>query len=66
MSNGVKKNRAEEAVKVAAPGRTQQALTAGPHGSVVHADGSKQSEKNKHLPPLKGKSGVGGGVKNKY
>jgi hypothetical protein len=64
MSNE-KKDRSQEAVRVSAPGRTQRALKAGAHGSVTQADGSKQSEENKHEPPLKGKPGLDG-VKNRY
>jgi len=52
VHNGVptEKNRSQETVKLASAGRTQQALKAGPYGSVTHADGSKQSEKNPHKP----------------
>jgi hypothetical protein len=45
-----KTDRAQEPVKVAAPGRTVRALKAGAHSKAVHADGSKQSEKNLHKP----------------
>jgi hypothetical protein len=59
-----KVDRVQEAVKVAAPGRVQEARRAGPHGSVTQADGSKQSEKNLHKPLLRGKPGLDG-LKNK-
>ena len=59
-------NRSQEAVKVSAPGRVQQARKDGPHADAVHADGRRQSEATEHKPPLKGKPGVGDGVTNKY
>jgi hypothetical protein len=37
----------------------QRARKAGPHGKVKHADLSTQASPNKHLPPVKGESGVG-------
>jgi hypothetical protein len=43
-------SRSQETVKLASAGRTQQARNTGPHGSVTHADGSKQSERNLHKP----------------
>jgi hypothetical protein len=45
-----KKDRSQEAVRVAAPGRTQRALKAGAHSSQIHGDGSSQAEANKHKP----------------
>ena len=55
LHNGVptEKNRAAEIAKPSAAGRVAQARAAGPHGSQVHADGSKQSEPRKH-PPTSG------------
>jgi hypothetical protein len=41
-------DRSQKAVRVAAPGRTQQALFNGPHGSAIHKDGSSQASPNKH------------------
>ena len=43
-----KTDRAQEPVKVSAPGRTQKALQAGPHGSVKQSDGSTQASPNPH------------------
>ncbi|PYU45731.1 MAG: hypothetical protein DMG54_05145 [Acidobacteria bacterium] len=50
VHNGVptEKNRAQQAVKPSAPGRVQQALEAGPHGSIHNADGTTQATPNKH------------------
>jgi hypothetical protein len=45
-----KKNRSQEDVKVASPGRVQQARSDGPHGKVKNADGSSQASPNKHKP----------------
>jgi hypothetical protein len=50
--NGVatEKNRSAEIAKPSAAGRVAHAIAAGPHGKAVHADGSRQSEANKHKP----------------
>ena len=50
-----KKDRSQEAVKVAPPGRTQRALKSGAHSSQINADGSPQSEANPHRKPVVGK-----------
>ncbi len=48
MPNKETKDRSQEAVRVAAPGRTKRALKAGAHSSQIHADGSSQASPNKH------------------
>lgn len=57
MSNKVEnKDRSQEAVKVASPGRVQQARNAGPHGAQTDSRGNNNAAKKKH-PPTNGGNG---------
>jgi hypothetical protein len=53
-----KKNRSQEAVKVASPSRVQRARKSGPIGSQIDSQGNNNSTPKTHPPPNGGAGGI--------